>query len=250
MGASQVKSGIFHPGTAEILGCTFSVSAAASCTSQSLPQKSPNWFAGRKLSLSTALWCLKAEQGCVPPEISWLWLVLGVLCVQDIISPQQHHLHVLVESNNSILMWREAKRKGIKEKCVSNKRERKILGEKRERGRSTAGNRRRVKEKNGEVGGQNEMLRYRNKQMYEYKVKKPDPGFPFICAGTAPSVPSESPVPWLRIKDTFGLKKTSETIKSNHSSSTAGTTLTHVPKCYILNPSRHGDSSTVLGSLF
>lgn len=78
---------------------------------------------------------------------------------------------------------------------MSNKVERKILGEKRVRERNAAGNRRRVKEKNGEVGGQNEMLRHKNKQMHEYKVKKPGPGFPFICAGTAPSIPSESPVP-------------------------------------------------------
>lgn len=168
---------------------------------------------------------------CSPWNLMALTRVLGGSYVQNI-SPQQDHLHILAENSNSTLMWREAKRKGIKDKCVSNKIERKILGEKREREKHC----RQQKESEGEkweVGGQNEMLRYKNKQMHEYKMKKPDPSFPFVCAGTAPSIPSENPVPWLRITEKFRLKKISETIKSNYSSSTARATLNHALKSHL-----------------
>lgn len=69
---------------------------------------------------------------CSSWNLMALTIVLGGFYVQHIISPQQEHLLVLVESRNSILMRRETKRKGMKEKLVSKKIDRKILGEKRE----------------------------------------------------------------------------------------------------------------------
>lgn len=76
---------------------------------------------------------------------------------KSIISPQHDHIHLLVENTiRCTLMWRDPNRIERKKNIKENRKE---DFRRREAEKSTAGNRRRMKEKTREVGGQNEMPR-------------------------------------------------------------------------------------------
>lgn len=169
---------------------------------------------------------------CSPWNLMALTIVLGGSYVQDIISLQQHHLHALVQNSNSILMWREAKTKGIKEKCVSNKIERKILEEKRDRKalQATEGEWRR---KMGKWEDRMKCWGTKTNKCMNSKWKSQIQVFHSYVLVQPHQSPVRVQFPDSESQKKIRLKKTSEAIKSDHSSSTARATPSHVPKGHL-----------------